>query len=215
MPLSDLRREYDDAGLSEADMLADPIQQLRAWLDIVIANPPGDWFEPNAMTLATSDGQGHVSARVVLLKNIDEQGRLVFFTNYGSHKAGDLETNPRAALCFYWGQLGRQVRVEGAIDKTDRETSAAYFASRPRRSQLGAAASDQSRIVESRAALEAQLAALEKQYEGRDIPVPEGWGGYQLAPTRFEFWQGRRSRLHDRIVYHREGESWKMQRLGP
>lgn len=215
MELGDLRADYEHAGLVESEMLGDPVDQFKEWLQLVIDRPLGDWFEPTAMTLATATPDGIPSARIVLLKDIDSQGRMVFFTSYSSQKGDDLAANPRAALCFYWGQLGRQVRIEGTIEKTSRAISEAYFISRPRASQLGAVASDQSRVVAGRDSLEKSLAEAELQYAGGAVPLPEDWGGYALTPTKFEFWQGRRNRLHDRIVYRRAGEAWAMERLGP
>jgi pyridoxamine 5'-phosphate oxidase len=215
MELGDLRADYEHVGLIESEMLGDPVDQFKEWLQLVIDRPLGDWFEPTAMTLATATPDGMPSARIVLLKDIDSQGRMVFFTSYSSHKADDLAANPRGALCFYWGQLGRQVRIEGTIEKTSRAISEAYFLSRPRASQLGAVASDQSRVVAGRELLEKSLAEAELKYAGGLVPLPEDWGGYALTPTKFEFWQGRRNRLHDRIVYRREGDSWAIERLGP
>lgn len=215
MQLGDLRSEYHQDGLLEQNMAANPVDEFKGWLKLAIENRPGEWYEPTAMTLATVDGSGRPAARVVLLKEVDDAGRFVFFTSYASDKAAELATNPHATLAFYWGQLGRQVRIDGTVEKTDRETSAEYFATRPRSSQLGAVASDQSHVVEGRETLEAALAAAEAKYEGQDVPVPDDWGGYQLTPTRFEFWQGRMNRLHDRLVYQREGEGWKICRLGP
>jgi pyridoxamine 5'-phosphate oxidase len=212
--LSDRRRNYERAGLDESDVAADPFEQFDKWLREVIDSSPGEWFEPTAMTLATAAHDGRVSARIVLLKEI-EPGGLVFYTNYGSDKADDVAANPQAALCFYWGTLERQVRIEGAVEKVAREKSAAYFATRPRRSQLGAAVSNQSRVVADRGVLEQALAAAEAKYEGVDIPLPENWGGYRLVPASFEFWQGRRDRLHDRIRYRRAGDVWVVERLSP
>lgn len=215
MELGDLRADYEHAGLIESEMLGDPVDQFKEWLQQVIDRSLGDWFEPTAMTLATATPDGMPSARIVLLKDIDGKGRMVFFTGYSSQKAADLAANPRAALCFYWGQLGRQVRIEGTIEKTSRAISEAYFTSRPRASQLGAVASDQSRVIAGRDLLEQSLADAELKYAGGLVPLPEDWGGYALTPTKFEFWQGRRNRLHDRIVYRREGEAWAIERLGP
>lgn len=216
MQLGDLRTDYQHQdGLLEANMAASPIDEFKGWLSLAIANSPGEWFEPTAMTLATVGTGGQPAARVVLLKEIDDANRFVFFTSYASDKAAELAANPQATLAFYWGQLGRQVRIDGTVEKTDRETSAKYFATRPRSSQLGAVASDQSHEVTSREALEAALAAAEAKYEGQDVPVPDDWGGYQLTPTRLEFWQGRPNRLHDRLVYQREGDGWTIRRLGP
>lgn len=212
--LSDRRRNYDQSGLDEGDVAASPFEQFDRWLKEAIDSSPGDWFEPTAMTLATATPEGRVSARVVLLKEL-EADALVFYTNYGSHKADNLAANPHAAVCFYWGQLERQVRVEGTVAKVDREQSAAYFATRPRASQLGAVASDQSTVVSGREALEQAMADALAKYEGREVEVPDDWGGYRLKPECFEFWQGRRDRLHDRLRYRREGETWIVERLAP
>ena len=214
MPLSDRRRNFDRASLNEHDLANDPFEQLNHWLTEAINTSPGEWFEPTAMTLATATPDGCVSARIVLLKEIESDG-LLFYTNYGSHKAADLAANPLAALCFYWGHLERQVRIEGTVAKIDREKSAAYFATRPRGSQLGAVASEQSQVVAGRNVLEQALAAAEAKYAGEDIPVPNNWGGYRLAPSSFEFWQGRRDRLHDRLRYRRVDDTWVVERLAP
>jgi pyridoxamine 5'-phosphate oxidase len=172
--------------------------------------------EPNAMTLATATPDGRPSARIVLLKEVNENG-FVFYTNYESRKGQELATNPYAALTFYWAELERQVRVEGAVQKTSTEQSEAYFRVRPKKSRLGALASNQSQILASRKILEARMSDLEARYANSDnIPKPEHWGGYCLDPSVLEFWQGRRSRLHDRIRYTRqEGGTWKIERLAP
>ena len=214
MDLADLRTDYNDKGLNEADVAASPFEQMERWMQDAIANPAGEWYEPTAMTLATTDLEGHVTARVMLLKEVDDRG-LVFFSNYGSDKATDMTANPQAAICFYWGQLGRQVRVVGTIEKVDPQDSVEYFAKRPRQSQLGAVASQQSRVVADRQVLEEAFVAAANQYEGQDVPKPEGWGGYRLLPTKFEFWQGRMSRLHDRLQYRLDGDTWVLERLSP
>lgn len=206
-----LRKEYTRAGLRESDLHPDPMEQFRKWFDEVLA---ADLHEPNAMILATATPDGRPSARTVLLKGLDKRG-FVFYTNYGGRKSRDLEANPRAALLFYWGVLERQVRVEGRAARLSEEESDAYFASRPRGSQVGAWASEQSRPVEGREVLERRVRELEAGYEGREIPRPPFWGGYRVEPEVIEFWQGRENRLHDRLVYRRENGGWKIERLQP
>ena len=169
---------------------------------------------PEAMTLATATGGGVPSARMVLLKGADEDG-FAFYTGYGSRKSEELEQNPRAALVFYWRPLGRQVRVEGSVERVSEPESAAYFATRPRGSQLAAWASQQSRPLGSREELERRYAELEREYEGRDVPLPPHWGGYRLRPEAIEFWEHRENRLHDRTRYTRAREGWKVERLSP
>jgi pyridoxamine 5'-phosphate oxidase len=206
-----LREEYTRTGLVEADVVPDPVVQFRAWFRDALA---ADLHEPNAMTLATTTPDGGPSARTVLLKGYDERG-FVFYTNYEGRKARELEANPLCALLFYWGELERQVRIEGRASRLSGEEADAYFASRPRGSRIGAWASEQSRPVEDRSILEERVRVLEAEYEGREIPRPPFWGGYRIEPETIEFWQGRENRLHDRIVYHRSGRGWKIVRLQP
>ena len=211
MDASSLRKEYTSAGLDKADVDPDPIVQFHEWFEKVI---DADLHEPNAMVLATATRDGRPSARTVLLKGYDERG-FVFYTNYEGRKARELETNPICALLFYWGELERQVRIEGRASRLSGEESDTYFAGRPRGSRLGAWASEQSRSVEDRSILEERLRALEAEYEGRDIPRPLFWGGYRVEPDTIEFWQGRENRLHDRLVYLRNEGGWKIVRLQP
>jgi pyridoxamine 5'-phosphate oxidase len=211
MDAGSLRREYTRAGLHEADMDPDPIVQFRTWFENVIE---ADLHEPNAMILATATSDGRPSARTVLLKGYDERG-FVFYTNYEGRKASELETNPACALLFYWGELERQVRIEGRAGRISSEESDAYFASRPRGSRLGAWASEQSRSVEDRSVLEERIVDLEEEYRDREIPRPPFWGGYRVEPHAIEFWQGRENRLHDRISYRRHTGAWKLERLQP
>ena len=207
-----LRQEYTRTGLDEFNAAPDPIEQFRGWFDDALA---ADLHEPNAMTLATATPEGRPSARTVLIKGFDERG-FVFYTNYGGRKARELEANPQCALVFYWGELERQVRVEGRAGRVSEEESDAYFTSRPRGSQLGAWASEQSRPVEDRGTLERRLRELEREYEGREVPRPPFWGGYRVEPETVEFWQGRENRLHDRLLYCRLGDGgWRRSRLQP
>lgn len=198
-------------GLDEKTIDRDPIKQFQTWLDDAFA---AKLPLAEAMTLATATPDGKPSARMVLLKQVDDAG-FVFYTNYNSAKARELDANPYAALVFYWVQLDRQVRVEGSVTRTSPEESREYFATRPRESQIGAWASEQSEVIESRAVLEERAAELEKQYCDREIDCPEHWGGYRLMPERIEFWKSRIGRLHDRIRYERDGDSWTLTRLAP
>jgi pyridoxamine 5'-phosphate oxidase len=211
--LADLRREYHREALTEADVDPDPLRQLERWLQEALrAALP----EPTAMTLATVGADGRPSARIVLLKGVGPAG-LVFFTNYDSRKGRELAIRPDAALLFHWIELERQVRIEGVASKVASAESDTYFASRPTSSRLGAWASPQSRAIPDRDWLEREFAAVAARYEGddTDVPRPPFWGGYRVLPSLVEFWQGRSSRLHDRIVYRRDGSRWQIQRLAP
>jgi len=212
--LADLRREYAREALNRDQVADDPIAQFREWF---AAARDAEVHEPNAMTLATAAPDGTPSARVVLLKGVDERG-FQFYTNYDSRKGTELDQNPHAALVFWWAPLERQVRIEGTVERLPNEESTAYFHSRPRGSQLGAWASPQSRVVESRAVLEENLEAVEDEYEDETVPRPSHWGGYVVRPTQIEFWQGRPNRLHDRLRYRRpdaESRDWTLDRLAP
>jgi pyridoxamine 5'-phosphate oxidase len=204
------RIDYGLGCLAEESCDSNPIRQFERWLEDAQA---ADFKEPTAMVLATVGAAGP-SARVVLLKEVTDRG-FVFYTNYESRKGQDLKTNPNCALTFYWGELERQVRVEGRAETVSREKSVEYFKSRPRASQLGALASRQSAVIGNRAELEERVNELGTRYV-ENIPVPENWGGYCVRPERIEFWQGRENRLHDRIRYRREGEgNWRIERLSP
>jgi len=203
---------YSDDSVDESTIDRDPLVLFRSWLDEAIA---AGIHLAEAMTLATATREGRPSARLVLLKQADERG-FVFYTNYNSRKAAELDANPQASLVFYWPQFERQVRVEGTVEKTSAAESDAYFKTRPRESQIGALASPQSQVIPSREYLEQQAGELEEFYEGRDVKRPSHWGGYRLRAERIEFWKGRPSRLHDRIVYERgPDESWSISRLAP
>jgi pyridoxamine 5'-phosphate oxidase len=212
MSVADLRKEYTLHGLSEADALPDPIEQFRAWFDAAVA---AQLPEPNAMTLATATADGRPSARIVLLKDVDARG-FVFFTNYQSRKGSELAENPYAALIFYWAELERQVRIEGVVAQIDPDESEAYFQSRPRGSRLGAWASAQSTVIAGREELERRLDEVTAAYADRVLPRPPHWGGYRVTPDVIEFWQGRPSRLHDRLRYTRNADGgWVIERLSP
>ncbi|WP_251979448.1 pyridoxamine 5'-phosphate oxidase [Salinibacter ruber] len=212
--LADLRQEYARAELSRDHVTDDPIEQFRAWFDEA---EDAELEEPNAMTLATAATDGTPSARIVLLKGLDDRG-FHFYTNYESRKGTDLTQNPHAALVFLWKPLERQVRIEGTVERLPAEESTEYFHRRPRGAQMGAWASPQSRVVDSRADLEENLDTVKAEYEDEDeIPRPSHWGGYVVRPTEVEFWQGRPNRLHDRLRYRRSDPAgdWTLERLAP
>ncbi len=216
MSIADIRREYSLAGLRRRDLDADPIVQFRKWFDHAIGARTGEALgDVNAATLATADREGRPSARVVLLKGVDERG-FIFFTNYDSRKGRELAENPNASLVFYWPHQERQVCIAGQASKTSRAESEAYFKSRPRGSRLAAWASRQSEVIQNREVLEAHWSELQAKYPGDEVPMPPNWGGFVLAPSRLEFWQGRPSRLHDRFRYSKQGDGkWLIERLSP
>lgn len=212
MSLADLRKDYCLAGLAEKDLARDPFRQFDKWFqEVAAAKIP----EPNAMTLATATREGRASARTVLLKGVDGRG-FVFYTNYQSRKGRELDAVPRATLLFPWIALERQVIAEGPVTKVSREESEAYFHSRPLASQLSAWVSQQSAIISGRKELEDAMKEVERKYAGQPVPLPPHWGGYRVAPESVEFWQGRRSRLHDRLRYRRGDDGgWIVERLAP
>lgn len=211
-PISQLRKEYTIAGLTEKELDPDPFRQFRLWLNQAL---DAGLAEPTAMTLATATKDGKPSARIVLLKNVDAEG-FIFFTNYGSRKGRELLRNPAAALVFHWVELERQVRIIGTAKKVSREESDQYFRTRPIGSQLAAWASKQSEILQNRQEIEKRVLELEAQYTNKEIPVPPVWGGFRIKPTEIEFWQGRPNRLHDRLRYAlARGGKWKIVRLSP
>jgi pyridoxamine 5'-phosphate oxidase len=209
--ISTIRQDYLLASLQEEDTFDDPIIQFHKWFHEAVDSAID---EVNAMTLATVDASHKPHARIVLLKGVEEN-QFVFFTNYHSHKGQQIGSNANAALVFFWKELQRQVRIDGVIEKISEKESTDYFHSRPKESQIGAWASHQSQILETRVALENRFAELTKEYSTKAVPKPPHWGGYALKPSSIEFWQGRASRLHDRILYENVNENWKKMRLNP
>ena len=209
--LSAIRREYLDLPLTRATLAASPLQQFEIWFEQHRQLDPDN---ATAMVLATASAEGYPSARVVLLKQFDKHG-FSWFTDYRSHKGQQLAQNPRAELLFYWPLLDRQVRINGSVERLEPRSAREYFAQRPRGSQLSAAVSCQSHRIDNRAELEAAAEKLQAQLGDAPVPCPKDWGGYRLVPERFEFWQGRPSRLHDRLYYQRQGETWEVGRLAP
>ncbi|MBE9166455.1 pyridoxamine 5'-phosphate oxidase [Pleurocapsales cyanobacterium LEGE 06147] len=212
LSVADLRQNYSRCGLSETDVDPNPFKQFATWFQQAVN---AQLIEPNAMTLATATPDGQPFARIVLLKDFDERG-FVFYTNYQSNKGRQLADNPWAALVFWWAPLERQVRIEGKVEKITPQESDAYFHSRPKESQLGAWVSNQSQIIVSRELLDQKLEEIKARYTDREIPRPPYWGGFRVVPTNIEFWQGRPSRLHDRLRYRlTEEKAWLIERLSP
>lgn len=209
-----MRKSYTLAGLDQSEADSSPFRQFTKWFQEAQEGDLPSWFEVNAMTLSTADLAGHVTNRIVLLKQFDETG-FTFFTNYMSHKGQQLAANPHAALCFFWPHLERQIRIAGTVSRVPSEVSDQYFASRPRDSQLGALISTQSSPLADRSTMETAFQRYQKEFEGQPIPRPDHWGGYLLTPTEIEFWQGRPSRLHDRIRYQNQNDQWKIDRICP
>ncbi|MCG8319757.1 MAG: pyridoxamine 5'-phosphate oxidase [Cytophagales bacterium] len=210
--LATIRSDYQKKSLSKREVSANPMDQFEHWFEEATS---AEINEPTAMNLSTVDKNGRPTARIVLLKGINDSA-FQFYTNYDSQKAQDLARNPFAALTFFWPELERQIRIEGKVEKLSALTSENYFSSRPRESQIGAWASPQSQVIENRYMLEENVKNLKKKYDGKDVPRPQYWGGYQLVPDKLEFWQGRSSRLHDRIVYRLGPDNhWMIERLAP
>lgn len=209
--IADLRCDYRLKALLETEVDTNPILQFQSWFEQTLE---AELPEPNAMTLATINGEGKPAARMVLLKGVDQEG-FAFYTNYLSRKGQDLAQTPWAALVFWWAELERQVRIEGQVTKVSDQETDSYFYSRPRGSQLGAWASEQSQVIGERTILEQRLQTLEQQYQDQPIPRPPHWGGYRLKPDLIEFWQGRPNRLHDRLCYRRYDHQWTLERLSP
>ncbi|MDR9417730.1 pyridoxamine 5'-phosphate oxidase [Gracilimonas sp.] len=209
--LQKLREDYSKNALNESEVDANPVKQFEVWMEEAAdAKVP----EPNAMTLSTVDMQNKPHSRVVLLKGIEDDN-FIFYTNYESDKGREIESNKHVALCFLWLELERQVRVEGTVEKISTEESEGYFKERPYKSQLGALASNQSSVVPNREFLEDRFEEMREKYNEGEVPKPKSWGGYKVTPEYFEFWQGRRSRLHDRIRYEKVGNKWDIKRLSP
>ena len=211
LDLAAIRKDYALSSLTERDVDADPIRQFERWFADALS---AQVLEPNAMTLATATRDGSPSARIVLLKGVDAHG-FTFFTDYRSRKGAELTENPLAALTFLWKEIERQVRIAGVVSRVSSAESEAYFRSRPPGSRLGAWASHQSAVIASREALEERLRDVTRQFPTDDIPLPPHWGGFRVVPDEVEFWQGRPSRLHDRLRYHREPSGWQIERLSP
>ena len=214
--IADMRQEYSQKSLDISDVSSDPVEQFNQWFEEARrAQLP----EPNAMHLATASPDGQPSGRIVLLKGVESQvgGRpqFIFYTNYRSRKGDEMEKNPRVALTFFWAELERQVRIEGTVNVLDKQTSTEYFHSRPRASQIGAWTSPQSQPIADRAVLDERKENFIHKFNNQEVPKPPHWGGYAVTPLSFEFWQGRPSRLHDRIYYQLEGDKWQIQRLAP
>ena len=215
MDIGDMRRDFESDGLDRDQLDDNPIQQFQVWFEDA---RKADILEPNAMSLATAGSDGLPDLRTVLLKYFDDSG-FVFYTNYGSRKAREMEQNPQAALLFTWLGLNRQVRIQGKVEKISKAESLRYFASRPRGSQIGAWVSEQSKVIASRGLLEQKVAEIKRKFGDGEVPLPNFWGGFRVAPHSVEFWQGRPSRLHDRFEYNRteqgSDKSWTIERLQP
>lgn len=209
--ISDIRKDYTKDTLNLNELEVNPISQFKKWFDKALKS---DVLEANAMILSTVTPDGIPQGRVLLLKEVDEKG-FTFFSNYNSSKGKDLSSNPMASMTFFWPELEQQIRITGSVNKINSESSKAYFESRPRGSQISALASPQSEMIISRNSLSEEVGRIEKTYEGKDIPMPKSWGGYLLVPIKIEFWQGRSSRLHDRFLYQKINDEWRICQLAP